>query len=74
MLKNDTAREFRHVKYNKVEKCLLHRWYSYMDFSKALFAFKMPYGCTVELRRYIIEARNKSVAIIGLLLAKLANG
>jgi len=45
-----------------------------MDFSKALFAFKMPYGCTVELRRYIIEARNKSVAIIGLLLAKLANG
>lgn len=74
MLKNDTVREVRHFKYNKVEKCLLRTWYSYMDFSKALFAFKMPYGCTVELRLYIIEARNKSVAITGLLIAKLANG
>jgi len=74
VLKNDTAREVRHFKYNKVEKCLLHTWYSYMDFSKALFILKMPYVCTVELRRYVIEARNKSVAITGLLIAKFANG
>ena len=45
-----------------------------MDFSKALFILKMPYVCTVELRRYVIEARNKSVAITGLLIAKFANG
>jgi len=41
-----------------------------MDVSK----FKIPYGCTVELRRYIVEPRNNSVAITGLLIAKLANG
>jgi len=74
MLKKDTALEFSHFKYNKAEKCLLRTWYSYMDFRKALFAFKKPYGCTVELKRFISEARNKSVAITGLLIAKLANG